>query len=716
MLPSSIHARVYILITIIVTIPLIFFAYINANNTKQRLILEKQQTLTMIANTLDQKAIRSYDSVLEERNAQNLSVDEKRRILNEFFQPFINEVFQKYPGYGLAYYHRDYNVIALAPYKENLIGVQAHPLALQVYETQAITFVQLDSGVMRGGKPLLAVIYPLLYEGKVIGHAAVNITIEDIENEFYAVLARNILVTFGIWCLIIITIRWCFNGIDRSLKEFAVQAKEACTDISKFKSFPPLIPVFAEIIDLRENLRKREHSYRTLAENSPDSIYRFDRDGRLLYFNPEAERRVGRKFPLGRKPGEYSFIPPMYSQFVVETVKRVVETGTKVEVEYENKDFQKWRNRHFKLTYIPEKNSRGEVETVLGFSRDVTEIKQANERFLKAFNLNPNLMMLVSLKDRTYIDVNEAFLKACSLKREEVVGRSVLELNLFADAKQQEELQNLLFGQGYISNYELQYRCGDTVRTGLLACETIEVFGIASMLHVITDITAKKQLDSELARFESLNLIGEMAASIAHEVRNPMTAVRGYLQFFQRSPKFVDYDEQLEIMINEIDRANSIITEFLSLAKNKRSELEIGNLNDIINVMQPLLQADAMCFGHSLRLETSPIPDILLDNKEIRQLILNLVRNAYEAMELPGSVIIKTYSNNDNIVLEIKDTGKGIPSEIRHKLGTPFVTTKDQGTGLGLAVCYRVAERHTAVIEFDSSLEGTTFFVKFRTE
>lgn len=146
-------------------------------------------------------------------------------------------------------------------------------------------------------------------------------------------------------------------------------------------------------------------------------------------------------------------------------------------------------------------------------------------------------------------------------------------------------------------------------------------------------------------------------------------------------------------MIEELDRANSIITSFLSLAKNKLIELKPGNLNDTIQALHPLLQAEALRLGHNVITDTGNIPNIRYDDGEIRQLILNLARNCLEAMTKNGTLTIKTSLENTAAVLTIQDTGAGIPADIFHKIGTLFLTTKDNRTGLGLAVCYRIAER-----------------------
>ncbi|MFA4884734.1 MAG: ATP-binding protein, partial [Desulfotomaculaceae bacterium] len=232
------------------------------------------------------------------------------------------------------------------------------------------------------------------------------------------------------------------------------------------------------------------------------------------------------------------------------------------------------------------------------------------------------------------------------------------------------------------------------------------VFGI--------DITEQKRMGKEIARLDRLNLVGEMAAGIGHEIRNPMTTVRGFLQMLGEKDDCTKYKDYFSLMIEELDRANSIITEYLSLAKNKPVELKRQNLNRIVTVILPLITADAMVTDKHIEIELADIPKMLLDEKEIRQLILNLVLNGLEAMSTGGRLIIKTSAEDDEVVLEVRDHGKGIKPDVLEKIGTPFYTTKENGTGLGLAVCYSIAARHNAAIKVETGPDGTTFIVRFK--
>ncbi|MHB1653201.1 MAG: ATP-binding protein [Desulfitobacteriaceae bacterium] len=266
-----------------------------------------------------------------------------------------------------------------------------------------------------------------------------------------------------------------------------------------------------------------------------------------------------------------------------------------------------------------------------------------------------------------------------------------------------------------ITELSLATQYGAPVQVQLLSVPYKSADGCSSFYKtVITDITERKRYEKELARLDRLTLVGEMAAGIGHEVRNPMTTVRGFLQLYREKDSFIQYKESFDLMIDELDRANSIISEFLSLAKNKVVNFKLQDLNTILTNLSPLIQADAMVFDKSINLQLDEISKLLLDEKEIRQLILNLVRNGLEAMSSGGNLAIRTYMDGQAVVLSVQDQGKGIEPDILDKMGTPFFTTKDNGTGLGLAVCYGIAARHNAVINIKTSPKGTTLLVMFK--
>nr|WP_255710837.1 ATP-binding protein [Pelosinus baikalensis] len=233
------------------------------------------------------------------------------------------------------------------------------------------------------------------------------------------------------------------------------------------------------------------------------------------------------------------------------------------------------------------------------------------------------------------------------------------------------------------------------------------------LLLTVVDISETIELKQHIERLSCLNLVGQLAASIGHEIRNPMTTVRGYLRYMQRKSIFSGFAEQFSMMICELDRANEIITDFLTLAKNRVNGSAMQNLNKIVEDIGPLMEAMGSEIGHSIEFVLQPIPDLLVDKIDIHKVLINLVKNGFEAMDDKGKVVVSTFKEENCIVLQVMDEGKGISKEVLEKLGTPFFTTKEKGTGLGLSVCYQIAARHNALIDIQTNTAGSTFSLKF---
>lgn len=313
-------------------------------------------------------------------------------------------------------------------------------------------------------------------------------------------------------------------------------------------------------------------------------------------------------------------------------------------------------------------------------------------------------------------DWNQGAEKIYGYSKAEIIGESIDRLIPQERMQEFEDIQRKISQGVSVIHYETLRlkKDGQTINAYLTVSPIKnhrgEVIGAST---IVRDVTAQKVLEKEMSRMEQMNLIGKMAASIGHEVRNPMTTVRGFLQLLEVNPTSEKYGSYIPLMISELDRANQIITEFLSISRTKATEFTKQNLNDVLNSILPLLQLDAMNEDKEVFLNLGSIPDLLLDDKEIRQLILNLARNGLEAMNEGGSLTIKTAYLEEEVVLSIHDEGTGISQEIIDRLGTPFLTTKEKGTGLGLAVCFGIAARHNAIINVESGPKGSTFFVKF---
>jgi len=364
------------------------------------------------------------------------------------------------------------------------------------------------------------------------------------------------------------------------------------------------------------------------------------------------------------------------------------------------------------------RNEEGQPLRMAGINIDITDRKQTEIAVLKSKaqlqTIIENVPFYVWLCDNEgkFVAVNKKYCRGCGFTADDIVGKTVFDIYPRDEAEiywaedseviksQQPKIgENLISKEIWVEKYKIP-----------VFDENKKTIGMVGLLR---DITEQKIFQREVERLDRLNLVGEMAASIGHEIRNPMTTVRGYLQIMRENKDYVQELEYFDLMIEELDRANTIITEFLSLAKNKIVDMTPRNLNSIISKSLPLIQATAISRDQYIKLEMQDLPDLLLDQKEIRQLILNLVNNGMESMSSAGNLTIRTVVEKEDVVLAVQDQGHGIDSELLDKLGTPFFTTKDQGTGLGLAVCYRIAARHNAKIDLKTSSNGTTFYVRF---
>ncbi|MZP43193.1 PAS domain S-box protein [Heliobacterium gestii] len=343
----------------------------------------------------------------------------------------------------------------------------------------------------------------------------------------------------------------------------------------------------------------------------------------------------------------------------------------------------------------------------------VNALTTSEARFAKAFHANPHPMCITAMGDGRFIEVNDCFLQATGYERDEVIGQKLPEFCLCeAEESGAPDAGEAITGVFRNVERKICTKSGED-RIWLVSAEVIALEGRLCHLYSVNDITEIRKLEGEFARLDRLNLVAQMAAGIGHEIRNPMTTVRGFLQILGAKGELAPHREHFDLMIDELDRANSIITEFLSLAKHKVDDLKRQDLNAIIRALHPLLEADASLGQKTIRLDLGEIPEIYLGEKEIRQLVLNLVRNGLEAMGEGGALTIRSGCEDEEVVLAVHDQGSGISPAVLKKLGTPFFTTKEQGTGLGLAVCQNIVVRHQAQMSIETGNQGTTFLVRF---
>ncbi|MCH1624275.1 ATP-binding protein [Ferdinandcohnia quinoae] len=259
----------------------------------------------------------------------------------------------------------------------------------------------------------------------------------------------------------------------------------------------------------------------------------------------------------------------------------------------------------------------------------------------------------------------------------------------------------------HIFSYKHMYDLTEVLFVISIIC-IVNVFGIFLSTILIEGMIERLMMKKEIQRAEKLNTLGELAASIAHEVRNPLTVVKGFLQLMQKE-EMKKQESYFPLVLSELGRAESIINDYLNFAKPQFEKVEELKLREVIyNVIQlldPLAAKEGVRLTHHLNDESV----VKTDRNQLKQALVNIIKNGIEATSTGGSVTIELSSDDDSAYIAITDTGKGMDADQLDRIGTLFYTTKDKGTGVGTTVSTRIIHAMNGTISYKSELEiGTT--------
>ncbi len=492
--------------------------------------------------------------------------------------------------------------------------------------------------------------------------------------------------------------------------------------------FAGIVGVLTNISDKRKMERKLEkqlHFQQFLTDIIPAPIFFLNPRGHYFKCNQAFEEYTGktREEIIGQAAAELPECVDLWEYYLSGHIDEDVLTRTSG-----GKYFTKFYHvdgstRDVIINRAVYRNTEGVPAGLAGIILDITAQRSAERKLKEQVNFLGTLIETIPNPvyyrdlDGRLIECNRAYAELLGQPKDNLIGTQHFDMYSREQAEEFyiSDLALLESGTSKLS-YDSVIEFADGRKVDLLIHKTIlfdNEGNPSGLLGALTDLTEHREMQQTMARLDQYRIIGEMAAAIGHEVRNPMTTVRGFLQLLNESDDFLGNKEYFDLMIEEIDRANSIITDFLSLGKDLHIELKPENLNRIIENSFLIFSTEARKHDHLMKMILEEVPLIPLDCKQIRQLIFNLVRNGLEAMASPGTLTISTCKTNDEIVLSIQDQGSGIDKTILGKLGKPFVTTKEKGTGLGLAVCYSIVERHGAQLEVETTDNGTIFYIKF---
>ncbi|SOB91853.1 two-component system, sporulation sensor kinase E [Ureibacillus xyleni] len=238
-------------------------------------------------------------------------------------------------------------------------------------------------------------------------------------------------------------------------------------------------------------------------------------------------------------------------------------------------------------------------------------------------------------------------------------------------------------------------------------------YKMSMIVTTITDETEIVKLKQQLDQQNSLNALGQMAASIAHEIRNPMTSLKGFVELLKINSTDDGY-KYLSVMDSELHRMDTILSELLYLSKPKERHFEKLSFTQLVDEVVELMLPHAVHHNITLKSEQHDnyCTKIIGNDNRLKQMLINLVKNAIESMSTGGKITISIKNKDSYIQVAVKDEGAGIPDVEQKNLFKPFYTTKETGTGLGLALVKKVVEEHNGTISVESTIGyGTTFII-----
>ena len=282
-------------------------------------------------------------------------------------------------------------------------------------------------------------------------------------------------------------------------------------------------------------------------------------------------------------------------------------------------------------------------------------------------------------------------------------------------------VEKVMSGEERGEEKDFTIQVGSELRTLRVSFRRLHTGQQQYMDIIISDISEEIRKETRLRRSESLASMTTMAAGVAHEIKNPLAAMQIHTQLMRKAfHKYGSMDEEkadkyLSVIEEETQHLNKIAVDFLFAVKPMEVELRLGSLNSAVDEVISFLLPEAEEKGITVEEKLdSFIPNIEFDSRLVKQALLNLVQNAFAAMEKGGSLTIISKLNGDSISLRIKDSGTGIPEDKLSKIFEPYFTTKASGTGLGLTLVYKIMKEHNGDIHVKSEVgKGTEFILEF---
>jgi PAS domain S-box-containing protein len=381
------------------------------------------------------------------------------------------------------------------------------------------------------------------------------------------------------------------------------------------------------------------------------------------------------------------------------------------------------------------RDGEGSILRMVGFLQDVTErlrtdeaLRSSEERFSKAFRSSPDAVSITRQKDDRILEVNDTWQTLFGYGRDEVLGRTPVELGLWRTADRN-RFRALLDAERRVRDFEVELRTlTGEIRQVVVGADTVEMGGEACYIIFVRDITERRRAEAEaqqqrleVAHLSRVAMLGELSGALAHELNQPLTAILANARAAQRllrvtSPDLDELRNILEDIADDDRRAGQVIERLRAFLR--KGDIQPGrlNLNEVVTEVLGMVHSDLIQRGVTVdaRLATA-LPAVFADRVQLQQVLLNLLLNACDAMVADSGgekqvTIVTAETETGDVQLSVADQGTGIASDEMDRVFEPFVTSKPHGLGLGLAICRSIVTAHGGKLWADNNVEGGATF------
>ncbi|MFH1798988.1 MAG: PAS domain S-box protein [Candidatus Omnitrophota bacterium] len=460
----------------------------------------------------------------------------------------------------------------------------------------------------------------------------------------------------------------------------------------------------------RQDLKEQEEYYRKLFELSNDAVFLYNFDGKIIDANDKAREMLGYAKEELLNMSFFDLHTKKEWARPKEAFKTEPETCS---VRFESK----FKNKENGEIYVDISSSVVDIsrEIMQAIVRDVTkrkelekELKESEEKFRTFMETASDLMQIMD-KNGKFVYVNEAMVKVLNYSREELTKMRVADILESGASGNLEDIQKRLIKEGTITR-ELTWLTKEG-REVLGEMKLASIYGpkgkYLGARGVFRDVTERKKVEES----QRLAQLGKLVSDMTHEVRNPLTVITARAQLsMMEGEKAADIQKNLKIIVNQCGEARDIIQRLLKFSRPSKKEMKEVDINENIKSIIELMEHIFLLKQIKIKKMFASKPLLAkIDEKQIQEVFMNLLRNSAEAMPEGGIITISTKEENGFVRIDCADTGSGIAESDMKKIFDPFFTTKENGTGLGLSVCYGIIKAHEGTLKYTSPVgKGTT--------